>query len=152
MLGKIKIVYRFRPISNRTTSTKDFICRNKGISKLASIASLKFRGFIFSSAFHPTLFPPLSFFPPLFPSQLNSFHPLDRGVCCHPEMGGEKKRRGRNKREQFENNLQSISLFLFLCVYMCVCVCVFKIEKNIKRNIFNSLIRWWFICSIVFRC
>lgn len=43
MLGKIKIVYRFRPISNRTTSTKDFICRNKGISKLASIASTRCR-------------------------------------------------------------------------------------------------------------
>lgn len=119
MLGKIKIVYRFRPISNRTTSTKDFICRNKGISKLASIASLKFRGFIFSSAFHPTLFPPLSFFPPLFPSQLNSFHPLDRGVCCHPEMGG-----GGNEGDEINESNSRTICRVYLCFYFCVCTCV----------------------------
>lgn len=121
MLGKIKIVYRFRPISNRTTSTKDFICRNKGISKLASIASLKFRGFIFSSAFHPTLFPPLSFFPPLFPSQLNSFHPLDRGVCCHPEMGGGG---GKNEGDEINESNSRTICRVYLCFYFCVCTCV----------------------------
>lgn len=103
-LEKLKSFTRFSAYPIETTSIKDFIYRNKGNFQPASTVSLKFRGFIFLlGLLSPSL---LFFFHPF--SQLNSpFHPLDRGVCCHLEMENKKKkkRRGWNKREQFENNL-----------------------------------------------
>lgn len=129
-LEKLKSFTRFSAYPIETTSIKDFIYRNKGNFQPASTVSLKFRGFIFLLGL---LSPSLLFFSTPFPSQLNSpFHPLDRGVCVaiqkwKTKKKKKKKRRGWNKREQFENNLQSISLFLFSCAF----ACVFEIENKI---------------------